>query len=135
MLKHKRLHFVLLFIFVTSLHAGATSADTICMAKCCLETNPIGMFHTVGEQMRSLPDCHSGVPSIPCDLQSGKTVTMPECTLTTSCNSSPNTLGTIKILSILGFDKFAVQPDFLDQTVAEKCHPPPIYLQVQSFII
>jgi len=135
MLKHKILRFVLLFIFVTSLHAGGVSADTVCMAKCCLQTNSIGMHHAMGEQMKSLSDCHSKIPSIPCDLQSGKTVKIPECTLATSCSSFQNTIGTIQVLSNLCFDNIAVQGNYLVQTVAEKFHSPPIYLQIQSLLI
>lgn len=135
MLKQKTLHIVILFIFAASLYAGGVSATTVCTAECCLQTHSTGMHVATGGQMRSLSYCHPKIPSIPCDLKSGKTVKIPECTLTTTDNSSPKTLGTIRILSNFGFDDVAVQPHFLDQTAAEKFHPPPIYLQVQSFII
>lgn len=135
MLKQKILRFVLLFIFVTSLHAGGVYADTVCMAKCCLQTNSIGMHNAMGEQMKSLSDCHSNIPSNPCDLQSGKTIKIPECTLTTSCSSFQNTIGTTQILSNLGFDNIAVQGNYWVETVAEKFHSPPIYLRIQSLLI
>lgn len=134
MLKQKILRFVLLFIFATSLHAGGVFADTVCMAKCCLKTNSIGMHNAMDEQMKSISDCHSNTPSLPCDLQSGKTVKIPESTLTTSCSSFPNTIGTIEILSKLDFDNIAAQGNYLVQTVAEKFHSPPIYLQIQSLL-
>jgi hypothetical protein len=133
--KHKILPFVLLFIFVTSLHAGRVSVDTACLTKCCLQTNLMGMHHAMGQKMKSTLNCHSKIPSIPCDLQSKKTVKIPECTLTTSCSSFPNTIGPIEVLSNLGLDNSAVQGNYLDQAVAEKLHSPPIYLQIRSLLI
>jgi hypothetical protein len=135
MLKQKILRVVWLFIFVTSLHGGTISADTTCMAKCCLQTNSMGMSHAMDEQMKSLPDCHSKIPSIPCDLQSGKTVKIQEVTLTTSCNSYPNIIGTIEISSHLSFDNMALQSNYWAQNMAKKFHSPPIYLQMQSILI
>jgi len=135
MLKQKTLRFILLVIFVTSLYAGGVSADTVCIAKCCLQTNSKEMHHAIVEKMKSLSDCHSNIPSIPCDLQSGKTVKIPERTFTTSRSSFLNTIGAIEILYNLSFDDIAVQGNYLVQTVAEKFYSPPIYLQIQSLLI
>ena len=135
MLKQKIVCVVLLLIFSTSVYAGGIAVDTVCMAKCCIQTIAVGVHQAMGEQMTSISECHSEIPSIPCDLQSRKTVKMPDCTLTTSLSSFENTIGTIGILSHLGFDNIAVQGNYLAQTVTEKFHSPPIYLQIRSLLI
>jgi hypothetical protein len=135
MFKPKILCFALIFIIVTSLYAVGASAGTVCMATCCLQTNSVGMHHTMDEQINPTSNCHSGTPSIPCELQSKKTVYIPECTLTTPCKGFPGTIKTIKISSNLRFDNPDVQTYYLVQNVEEKLHSFSIYLRIQSLII
>jgi hypothetical protein len=136
-LKKKILRLVFLFIFISSLTAGGVSADTMCMAECCLPTVSVGLHHAMGGQMKSFSGCHSNfkILSTPCDVQSQKNPKVPECTLTTSRTQSPNTIGSIEMLSHFNFDNIAVQSNYWVQTVTKKIHSSPIYLQIQSLLI
>jgi hypothetical protein len=131
----KTIGVVLTLILTVSLYAGGVFADTGCGAKCCDQTNPIGMHHTTDEPIKSLMDCRSNIPQIPCDLQSKQAVELPEYALAAAGNHFPNTVGLTKILSDSSIDNNVFKLNCFVQTVWEKSQPPPIYLQKQSFLI
>lgn len=133
MLMLKTINIILVLNFGVSLFSSGAFADTVCKSKCCDQNNSTGIHHNMGNQIKSLSDCHSNLPLIPCDLQSGKTVNIPECTLTTSCSSFQNTIRTIEILSNFSFDNIAVQGNYWVQTVAEKFHSPPYIFRYNPF--
>ena len=109
MLKQKTLHFILLLIFTTSLFVGGVSADTVCMAKCCSKAKPGVMHHTMGEQLASPSDCHSSIPSIPCDLKSKSAYIFPEYTLAATCSNFQNDVEPTKILDDISADNHIFQ--------------------------
>jgi hypothetical protein len=131
----KTMGIVLTLIFTMSLFAGGLFADTGCGAKCCDQTNPIGMHHTTDEQIESLMNCRSNIPQIPCDLQSNQVVELPEYALAAAGNYFPSTVGLTGVLSDSSIDNNVFNLNCFVQTVWEKSQPPPIYLQKQSFLI
>ena len=131
----KTMGVVLTLIFTMSLCAGGVFADTNCEAECCRQINPGGMHHSTGEPIKSLGDCRSNVPRIPCDLQSKQAVEFPEYTLASSDGGFPNHVGPMEISSDSSIDDKVVKPNCSVQTVWEKSQPLPIYLQKQSFLI
>lgn len=131
----KTMGVVLTLIFTVSLYAGGVFADTNCEAECCRQINPGGMHHTTGEPMKSLGDCRSNVPRIPCDLQSKQAVELPGYTLTSSGGGFLNHVGPMEISTGSSIDDNIFKPNCSVQPVWEKSQPPPIYLQKQSFLI
>jgi|GEM_PF-1125711 len=131
----KTMGVALTLIFTVSLYAGGVFADTGCGAKCCHQISPGGMRHTTGNPIKSLGDCRSNDSRIPCDLQSKRAAELPEYTLVSSGGGFPNHVGPMEISSDSDIDDDVVKPNCSVQTVWEKSHPPPIYLQKLSLLI
>lgn len=131
----KTMGVVLTLIFTVSLYAGGVLADTGCGAKCCHQISPDGMRHNTGNPIKSLGDCRSKDPRIPCDLQSKRAVELPEYTSVSSGGGFPNYVGLMEISSDSSIDDDVFKPNCSVQTVWEKSQPPPIYLQKLSLLI
>ena len=131
----KTIGVVLTFIFTVSLYAGGVFADTGCGARCCCQISPGGMHPHTDKLLKSIEDCCSNVPRVPCDLQWKKTVKLPEYTLVSSGGDYPNYVGLMEIFSDSSVNGNVIKPNSSVQPVWVKSKSPPLYLQKQSFLI
>jgi len=129
----KTMGVALTLIFTVGLYASGVFADTGCGVECCHQISQGGMRHT--PPIKSVGNCRSEDPRIPCDLQSKPAVDWPEYPWVSFAGRFPNPLGPMGISFDSVIDDLGVKPNCSVQTVWKKFQPPSLYLQKLSLLI